>query len=60
MSETFVKTFQRDHLGMNPLPDAQTALRQIHRWIIDYKKNPPALSALDALPKLRLNSRRVR
>ena len=29
MSEAFVKTFKRDYLRVNPLPDARTVLRQI-------------------------------
>jgi hypothetical protein len=29
MAEAFVKTFKRDYVRVNPLPDALTALRQI-------------------------------
>jgi putative transposase len=41
MSEAFVKTFKRDYLRINPLPDAQTALRQIAGWIDDYNEIHP-------------------
>jgi transposase InsO family protein len=41
MSEAFVKTFKRDYLRVNPLPDATTALRQIAGWIDDYNEIHP-------------------
>lgn len=41
MSEAFVKTFKRDYLRVNPLPDAHTVLRQIAGWIIDYNEIHP-------------------
>ena len=41
MSEAFVKTFKRDYVRVNPLPDAQTALRQIAGWIADYNDVHP-------------------
>lgn len=41
MSEAFVKTFKRDYLRVNPLPDAQTVLRQIAGWIEDYNEIHP-------------------
>jgi transposase InsO family protein len=41
MSEAFVKTFKRDYARVNPLPDAQTALRQIAGWIADYNEVHP-------------------
>jgi len=41
MSEAFVKTFKRDYVRVNPLPDAQTALRQIAGWIADYNDIHP-------------------
>jgi transposase InsO family protein len=41
MSEAFVKTFKRDYVRVNPLPDAQTALRQIAGWIDDYNDIHP-------------------
>ena len=41
ISESFVKTFKRDYVRVNPLPDAITALRQIAGWIEDYNENHP-------------------
>ena len=41
MSEAFVKTFKRDYVRVNPLPDAQRALRQIAGWIADYNDVHP-------------------
>ena len=41
MSEAFVKTFKRDYVRVNPLPDAATALRQIAGWINDYNNIHP-------------------
>jgi transposase InsO family protein len=37
LAEAFVTTFKRDYVRVNPLPDAVTVLRQLHRWIADYK-----------------------
>jgi hypothetical protein len=33
MAEAFVKTFKRDYVRINPLPDARTALSQIDHWM---------------------------
>ena len=41
MSEAFVKTFKRDYVRVNPLPDALTTLRQIAGWFEDYNENHP-------------------
>ena len=41
MAEAFVKTFKRDYVRINPLPDALTALRQIAGWIADYNDVHP-------------------
>ena len=41
LCEAFVKTFKRDYLRVNPLPDAQTALDQIAGWFEDYNENHP-------------------
>ena len=41
MAEAFVKTFKRDYVRVNPLPDAVTALRQIAGWITDYNEIHP-------------------
>ena len=36
MAESFVKTFKRDYVRINPLPDARTALSRIDYWMEDY------------------------
>lgn len=41
MAEAFVKTLKRDYVRINPLPDANTALRQIAGWIDDYNEIHP-------------------
>ena len=51
ISESFVKTFKRDYVRVNPLPDAITALRQIAGWFLDYNENHPHSAAQNALPK---------
>jgi len=41
MSDAFVKTFKRDDVRVNPLPDAETVLSLIGDWIDDYNENRP-------------------
>lgn len=41
MSEAFVKTFKRDYVRVNPLPDAETVLTLIGDWIEVYNENHP-------------------
>jgi transposase InsO family protein len=41
MAETFVKTFKRDCVRVNPIPSAGTALSGIDQWTEDY--NSPSL-----------------
>jgi putative transposase len=41
IAESFVKTFKRDYVRVNALPDALTALRQIAGWFEDYNDNHP-------------------
>ena len=41
LCEVFVKTFKRDTVRVNPLPDAATALQQIAGWFKDYNENHP-------------------
>jgi len=41
IAEAFVKTFKRDYVRVNPLPDAATVLRQIAGWFDDYNENHP-------------------
>lgn len=41
MSEAFVKTFKRDYVRINPVPDAKTAIGLINGWFEDYNENHP-------------------
>ena len=41
MSEAFVKTFKRDYVHINPLPNAETVLKLIAEWFEDYNENHP-------------------
>jgi putative transposase len=41
MAEAFVKTFRRDYMRINPLPDARTALSRIDHWMEDYNSEQP-------------------
>jgi len=41
MAEAFVKTFKRDYVRVNPVPDALTALEAIERWMEDYNDVHP-------------------
>jgi len=41
MAESFVKTFKRDYVHMNPLPDARYVLEQLPLWFNDYNENHP-------------------
>jgi len=41
MAEAFVKTFKRDYVRVNPVPDALTALSVIERWMDDYNDVHP-------------------
>jgi putative transposase len=41
MAEAFVKTFKRDYVGVNPVPDALTTLAAIERWMDDYNDVHP-------------------
>ena len=41
LAEALVRTFKRDYVRTNPLPDALTVLRQLHRWFADYNDNHP-------------------
>jgi putative transposase len=51
MSEAFVKTFKRDYVRISSLPDAQTALRQITGWILDYNEIHPHSALKMASPR---------
>lgn len=41
MAEAFVKTFKRDYVSMNRLPDAQTVTDQLPAWFEDYNGYHP-------------------
>lgn len=41
LAESFVKTFKRDYVRINPLPDALTVLTAINGWFDDYNENHP-------------------
>jgi putative transposase len=41
MAEAFVKTFKRDYVLVNPIPDAVTALALIDTWMEDYNTMHP-------------------
>jgi putative transposase len=41
MAEAFVKTFKRDYVRVNPIPDAITALTLIDNWTEDYNTVRP-------------------
>jgi putative transposase len=41
MAEAFVKTFKRDYIRINTLPDARTALARIDHWMEDYNSEHP-------------------
>jgi len=41
MAESFVKTFKRDYVHMNPLHDAKTVLIMIPEWFRDYNEYHP-------------------
>ena len=41
IAEAFVKTFKRDYVQVNPIPDAATALTAIDRWMADCNEVHP-------------------
>jgi transposase InsO family protein len=41
MAEAIVKTFKRDYIRINPLPDARAALSRIDHWMEDYNSEHP-------------------
>jgi transposase InsO family protein len=41
MAEAFVKTFKRDYVCMNDLPDAATVMARLPEWIEDYNRSHP-------------------
>jgi len=41
MAEAFVKTFKRDYVYLNDLPDAATVMARLPEWIEDYNRSHP-------------------
>lgn len=41
MAEAFVKTFKRDYVYLNDLPDALTVMEQLPAWFEDYNERHP-------------------
>ena len=41
MAEAFVKTFKRDYVYLNDVPDAETVLKSLCIWMEDYNCNHP-------------------
>ena len=41
MAEAFVKTFKRDYVYLNDVPDAETVLNALPAWMNDYNCNHP-------------------
>ena len=41
MAEAFVKTFKRDYVYLNDLPDAATVMTRLPEWIEDYNRSHP-------------------
>ena len=41
MAEAFVKTFKRDYVRVNPIPERQAALAAIDLWMEDYNNVHP-------------------
>lgn len=41
MAEAFVKTFKRDYVYLNEVPDARTVMMQLPAWFADYNASHP-------------------
>lgn len=41
MAEAFVKTFKRDYVRVNPIPDAAAAIAAVSSWMEDYNTFHP-------------------
>ncbi len=41
MAEAFVKTFKRDYVSVNPVPDAQTVIDRLPDWFEHYNALHP-------------------
>jgi transposase InsO family protein len=51
IAEAFVKTFKRDYVRINPLPDARTFLAAIEGWFEDYNEVHPHRSLAYQAPR---------
>lgn len=51
IAEAFVKTFKRDYVRINPLPDARTVLAAIEGWFEDYNEVHPHSSLAYQAPR---------
>lgn len=51
MSEAFVKTLKRDYILISPIPDPESALRNIGGWIEDYNEIHPHSALKMASPR---------
>ena len=56
IAEAFVKTFKRDYVRVNPLPDAVTVLRQIDRMVrrLQLANTSSSLAVVVLRPEVRL------
>jgi transposase InsO family protein len=41
MAESFIKTFKRDYVELNDIPDAQTVMKKLPLWFEDYNEYHP-------------------
>lgn len=41
MAESFIKTFKKDYVQMNDVPDAQTVMEKLPLWLEDYNEYHP-------------------
>ena len=46
MAKSFIKTFKRDYLHINPLRDARIVMQQLPKWFEDYNNSPHPHKAL--------------
>ena len=59
MAESFVKTFKRDYVHINELPDAIAVLEKLPEWFEDYNENHPhkGLKMMSPREYIKLNNR---
>jgi transposase InsO family protein len=51
MAESFIKTFKRDYVHINELPDVMTVLEKLPEWFEDYNENHPHFGLKMMFPK---------